>query len=285
MFVRCPGCQAAYRLEAEQIPAAGLRVRCPGCGNVFRVRGVESVPAVTLATPALGIERPEFTRPELTRPDTRPELTRPDTRPELTRPATPSASPQSGSSAQPSQDSAAPLDLERDTRLPPRAAPPRPLPTQKVTPRPLSGGLGAPPATPPARRPQWQGERTLELGSTGTASAPPRLETAPFKPGMAPIPPAPRPRSGSEIPRPTASAAAHERARRLARALVSDILVYNQSARDRALQQGNLSSALGGEVNKAWDMYKAKVDADVLRSTSYFKDALNEILADGQIVF
>ena len=276
MFVRCPGCQAAYRLEAEQIPAAGLRVRCPGCGNVFRVRGVESAPAVTL-TPALGIERPERTRPELTRPEL--------TRPELTRPEPPSASPQSGSSAQPSQDAALPLDLERDNRLPPRAEPHRPLPTQKVTPRPLSGGIGTTPATPPARRPQWQGERTLELGSTGTASAPPRLETAPFKPGMAPAAPAPRPRSGSDVPRPTASAAAHERARRLARALVSDILVYNQSARDRALQQGNLSSALGGEVNKAWDVYKAKVDADVLRSTSYFKDALNEILADGQIVF
>ncbi len=258
MFVRCPGCQAAYRLEAEQIPAAGLRVRCPGCGNVFRVRGVESVPAVTLATPALGIERPEFTRP--------------------------APAPQSGSSARPSQDSARPLDLERDNRRPPRAAPPRPLPTQKVMPRPLSGGLGTPPPAAPARRPQWQGERTLELGSTGTASAPPRLETAPFKPGMAKAAPA-SPRPGSEIPRPTASAAAHERARRLARALVSDILVYNQSARDRALQQGNLSSALGGEVNKAWDVYKAKVDADVLRSTSYFKDALNEILADGQIVF
>ena len=74
----------------------------------------------------------------------------------------------------------------------------------------------------------------------------------------------------------------HQRASRLARVLVSDILVYNQDARDRALRQGNLASALAGEINKAWELYKMKVDAQVLQSTSYFKDALNEILANGQ---
>ncbi len=270
MFVRCPGCQAAYRLEAEQIPAAGLRVRCPGCGNVFRVRGVESAPLVALATPAPGVERPTNSPARRTRPAA-PQSTE---------------APPAGMAQPQSSASASPLDLERDDRRPPRVAPPPRLPTQRVTPRPVPGVFGPPSTpTPIPRRPQWQGERTLELGSTGSTSAPPRLETAPFKPGLPPISPAPRPHSGSEVATPTAPAAAHERARRLARALVSDILVYNQSARDRALQQGNLASALGGEVNKAWDMYKAKVDADVLRSTSYFKDALNDILADGQIVF
>jgi hypothetical protein len=78
---------------------------------------------------------------------------------------------------------------------------------------------------------------------------------------------------------------AHERARRLARALVSDILVYNQEQRDQALGEGNLASALGAEVNKAWELYKGKVEPQVLRTTSYFKDALNDILADGQKVF
>jgi hypothetical protein len=78
---------------------------------------------------------------------------------------------------------------------------------------------------------------------------------------------------------------AQERARRLARALVSDILVYNQETRDRALEEGNLASALGAEVNKAWELYKTKVDPRVLRTTNYFREALNEILADGQEMF
>jgi hypothetical protein len=77
----------------------------------------------------------------------------------------------------------------------------------------------------------------------------------------------------------------HQRARRLARVLISDILVYNQEARDRALVEGNLVTALAGEVNKAWELYKSKVASDVLGETDYFKDALNEILAEGRKVF
>jgi hypothetical protein len=78
---------------------------------------------------------------------------------------------------------------------------------------------------------------------------------------------------------------ARERALRLARVLVSDILVYNQEDRDRALREGTLASTLGAEVNRAWELYKSKVDPEVRRKTSYFKDALNEILAAGQKVF
>jgi hypothetical protein len=77
----------------------------------------------------------------------------------------------------------------------------------------------------------------------------------------------------------------HDRARRLARVLVSDILVYNQPARDRALHEGSLASALAPEISKAWDLYKTKVGPEVAGSTPYFKDALNEILAGGETVF
>ena len=77
----------------------------------------------------------------------------------------------------------------------------------------------------------------------------------------------------------------HQRARRLARVLVSDILVYNQEARDKALVQGTLISALSGEINKAWELYRSKVNQDVLGASDYFKDALNEILAEGRKVF
>ena len=79
--------------------------------------------------------------------------------------------------------------------------------------------------------------------------------------------------------------ASSERARRLARVLVSDILVYNQQARDRALQEGTLASALGPEIHKAWDLYQTKVGPEVATSTSFFKDALNEILAGGEAIF
>ncbi len=71
----------------------------------------------------------------------------------------------------------------------------------------------------------------------------------------------------------------------LARALVSDILVYNREARDRALTDGNLLEALGPEIKKSWELYKEKVGAEAASGTTHFKDALNEILAEGQAIF
>jgi predicted Zn finger-like uncharacterized protein len=78
---------------------------------------------------------------------------------------------------------------------------------------------------------------------------------------------------------------ADDRAKRLARVLVSDILYYNRERRDQALQDGTLMTALGEEIKKSWELYKEKVGPDAAQSTSYFKEALNEILADGQEVF
>jgi predicted Zn finger-like uncharacterized protein len=76
-----------------------------------------------------------------------------------------------------------------------------------------------------------------------------------------------------------------DRAKRLARVLVSDILCYNQDKRDQALQDGTLMTVLGEEIKKSWELYKDKVGPDLASSTNYFKEALNEILADGQEVF
>ena len=75
------------------------------------------------------------------------------------------------------------------------------------------------------------------------------------------------------------------RAQRLARVLVSDILCYHQDKRDRALMDGNLMSVLGDEIKKSWELYKDKVGPELANSTNFFKEALNEILADGQEVF
>jgi len=76
-----------------------------------------------------------------------------------------------------------------------------------------------------------------------------------------------------------------KKARRLARALVSDILVYNRETRDRALADGTLVQALGQEIKKSWELYKEKVDPDFASDSNLFRDALNDILADGQKIF
>jgi len=76
-----------------------------------------------------------------------------------------------------------------------------------------------------------------------------------------------------------------ERSKRLARVFVSDILVYNEDKRDKGLASGDLMTVLGPEIKKAWEAYKEKIGPSVVESNDYFREALNEILADGQKVF
>jgi predicted Zn finger-like uncharacterized protein len=76
-----------------------------------------------------------------------------------------------------------------------------------------------------------------------------------------------------------------ERARRLARVFASDLLEYNREKRDQGLERGDLMAVLGPEIKKAWEAYKQKVGPELVESSNYFRDALNEIVADGQNVF
>lgn len=86
-------------------------------------------------------------------------------------------------------------------------------------------------------------------------------------------------------PKQPAANPSRDKSRRLARALVSDILIYHREARDRALADGTLVQTLGQEIKKSWELYKERVTPEVANSSNHFREALNEILADGQKIF
>jgi predicted Zn finger-like uncharacterized protein len=149
------------------------------------------------------------------------------------------------------------------------AADAAPVQTEPVTPV-ESEAVAAPPQEPEA------------------AATPPQEPEATATPPQAPVAapeadPTPKPAKPAKAKGKGRSKEA--RAKRLARVLVSDILCYNQDKRDQALQDGTLMTVLGEEIKKSWELYKDKVGPDVASSTNYFKEALNEILADGQEVF
>jgi predicted Zn finger-like uncharacterized protein len=73
-------------------------------------------------------------------------------------------------------------------------------------------------------------------------------------------------------------------AHRLARALISDILVYHRDRRDAALADGRLLVEFADEIGAAWTSYKSQLDDDGLAYASQFRDAINEILAGGETV-
>ncbi len=75
------------------------------------------------------------------------------------------------------------------------------------------------------------------------------------------------------------------RARRLARALVSDIKVYNPDKWEESRAQGTLRSEFRDEILKSWEEYVEQVGDDMAKKSPYFRDALNDILAGGGRVF
>ncbi len=75
------------------------------------------------------------------------------------------------------------------------------------------------------------------------------------------------------------------RAKRLAKALVEQILRGRTAKRDQALAEGRLILEFGPEIQKIWRIYVEKVGAEHAKRSPQFKKALNEILADGNEVF
>lgn len=77
------------------------------------------------------------------------------------------------------------------------------------------------------------------------------------------------------------------RARRLARALVLDLMGRPsvRERRDRALASGRLLLELGPEIRRAWEEYRSQLGDALARRLPAFRETLNEILADGKPLF
>lgn len=117
---------------------------------------------------------------------------------------------------------------------------------------------------------------------------PPAPPKAP--PASAPAAPAPRPAAASAPTEkkpinPFLAQDPRQKARRLARALVSDMIVYQPQKRQQALANGTIKDAFAEEIKKSWEEYVEQVGEEMASSTPYWTEALNEILAGGQKLF
>lgn len=249
MIIQCPDCQTRFQLDPERVPRRQIRVRCSRCRYVFAVDGrmIDEAPVPPTAESASG---PTAAAPSADVPS-----------PESSRPVEPAAS--SG----PVSDGIG-LELERPgvegfqtaheaaTAGPPREDTPPEAPSRQDSSPAATATLEQEPEAGPVSRDEVEIE-----------------PTAPESPSAQPAAP-----QADADPR-------TKKARRLARALVSDILVYNRELRDRALAEGNLVQALGPEIKKSWELYKEKVDPEFAKESDLFRQALNDILADGQTIF
>lgn len=167
----------------------------------------------------------------------------------------------------------APTSAPPPSPPPPRVAaspaPAAPFP-RPAMPRPAAAPVGSSPGMAPPARPVY----AAPAPAGGAHTAAPR-----------PAAPAPSAGRGTAPVNPFLSQDPRQKARRLARALVSDIAVYHAERRREALRAGRLKEAFADEIKKSWEEYTVQVGRDLAEATPFFTEALNEILAEGQPVF
>ena len=184
-------------------------------------------------------------------------------------------------------------------RRPEIAAPavPSPVTVQAATPSPAPRPTPPPaPAVAPPPPPQPSAEIRVEPPPPLVSPVVPIAampDEGPFGAeafAAPPAPPAPPAPSAAAAPasrpgNPFLQQDPATRARRLARALVSDLVVYHPEKRQRGLQDGNLKELFAEEIRKSWEEYTEQVGDEIASSTPYFTEALNEILAEGRTLF
>jgi hypothetical protein len=138
------------------------------------------------------------------------------------------------------------------------------------------------PAPPPVQRFEAQPTRPV----TPPAAAPP---PAPIVAAMPDAPAAPRAPSltpmGKRGINPFLNNDPNQKGRRLARALVSDMIAYQPGKKEEGLANGTLKAIFREEIKKSYEEYVDQIGKEFADTTTHFQDALNDLLAGGQKMF
>jgi hypothetical protein len=118
------------------------------------------------------------------------------------------------------------------------------------------------------------------------------LPSAPTSPAVvAPLPPRPAaPAPGASPParppiNPFLANDPNAKAKRLARALVSDIVAYFPGKREEGIRDGTLKQLFREEIKKSYEEYVEQIGREFAETTTHFQDALNDVLAGGKKLF
>src|SRR5882762_7460576 len=268
MNVTCPSCETVYRVDPAKVPVGGVRARCAVCSNVFPVHA-----SAGAAAPAAVVAGRPPAAPAPAPPAPAPAPPRAPAMPRFSGPIAASTS-----APAPPAPPVAPTP-------PPRAAPP-PAPPRAAPPAAPAAAPGAPPAAPtmrPAAPPAASAPRAV---SPPVPAPPPRAPAAPAAPAAsAGAAPGQRMASPLRPVNPFMVQDPKQKARRLARALVSDLVVYHPEKRQQGLRDGTLPQLFKDEIEKSWQEYVDQVGAEIAKTTPFWAEALNEILAGGNKVF
>jgi hypothetical protein len=155
----------------------------------------------------------------------------------------------------------------------PASAEAEPKPEEKVEEEPPPPRISAVPAaareTPESARETPLAPKRVDLEGTGK----------PYRPPTGVAPAGPRVLRG---PLAVDDEDPHDHARRLARLLVSDIKLYNESAIAEGRKHNDLYLRLKEDIDRARQTYNERVPAAVRQNTNYFQEELVRTIADGR---
>ncbi len=97
------------------------------------------------------------------------------------------------------------------------------------------------------------------------------------------VPPKPKPPAEAEMSEEDKKW--HNRARRLAKALASDLVLYNKDKVEEGLRENTLAQLLGPEIRRSWEYYCQQIPEHIRDSSDYFKEQLNKIVGKGEQIF
>ena len=277
--VQCPSCRSSFPVDPEKVPDGGIYAICAQCDRTFLVtqpEGVGSTEGAAAATEPAGDIEPGW-----------------------------GGDFSSGSSAAVDEQEAESEEAVGDFDLT--------MEEPEDTPAPEAPSLDAEPGEAPAAEtpkvefePEVEFESEVESESEGAQEA----EAAREAPGAR----APEPESpaafedlrglASEAVSDTGGGSSHtggstlssgaqkfgrrdpqDRAKRLARVLVSDIIAYYPERFQESRARGTVKEDFESEVQKSWKEYVDQVGEELAESTPYFTEALNEILGGGEEIF
>ena len=246
MNVSCPQCSTVYRVDPAKVPAEGVRARCSACGGVIPVGRAGETAAAPRQTPVSASAVVPVT------------------------PATPAA--------RPSPVYAAPVRQSQPTPPRPATLPPlRPTPRSPWPSVPSPTPVSVPAVTPPTpapvtHRPPVTPAPAVHTPSTFTPTTGAASHATPAPGERRPI-------------NPFLARDPSLRAKRLARALVSDMVAYYPAKHSEGLQNGTLKELFREEIKKSYDEYVMQVGSEFARTTTHFQEALNEVLGAGKRIF
>ncbi len=77
----------------------------------------------------------------------------------------------------------------------------------------------------------------------------------------------------------------NQKAKRLARALVSDMVAYLPQKREEGIKNNTLKQLFREEIKKSYEEYVDQIGKEFADGTTHFQDALNDVLAGGKKIF